>query len=85
MPSSPFTFESLIQWSEQRLSWQQDALRRVLAGRLNESDVSDLAAMAKAEYGLATSIRPSPATTGHIPSGSISSPPVAITPGIQSP
>jgi energy-coupling factor transporter ATP-binding protein EcfA2 len=81
MPSSAFTFDDLIQWSERLLPWQRDALRRVLTGRLNESDIADLAAMAKAEYGLATPGRPSPvpATAAHIPAASTSSPPVAIT------
>jgi len=81
MPSSVFTFDDLIQWSERLLPWQRDALRRVLTGRLNESDIADLAAMAKAEYGLATPGRPSPvpATAAHIPAASTSSQPVAIT------
>jgi len=52
MPSASFTFDDLITWSERLLLWQRDALRRVLTGRLTDSDIADLAAMAKAEYSL---------------------------------
>jgi len=53
------TWEQLL--PEDRLPWQRDALRRVLAGRLTDSDISELAAMAKAEYSIA------PADSGTAP------------------
>jgi hypothetical protein len=80
MPSASFTFDDLITWSERLLLWQRDALRRVLGGRLTDSDIADLAAMAKAEYSLGPPGRPSPvpATTAHVPAASTSSPPVSV-------
>src|SRR5882762_9257337 len=80
MPSASFTFDDLITWSERLLLWQRDALRRVLTGRLTDSDIADLAAMAKAEYSLGPPGRPSPvpATSAHVPAASASSPPVSV-------
>ncbi|HVB58740.1 MAG TPA: AAA family ATPase [Candidatus Acidoferrales bacterium] len=80
MPASTFTFDDLIAWSEKLLSWQRDALRRVLNGRLTEADIADLAGMAKSEYGISTPGRPSPvpATTAHVRSSGASTPPVAL-------
>ncbi|HKR33109.1 MAG TPA: hypothetical protein VJT08_21695 [Terriglobales bacterium] len=81
MPPLAFTFDDLIVWSERLLPWQRDALRRVLVGRLTESDIAELAAMAKAQHGLPTVGRPDPvpATAAHIPMATSASPPVAIT------
>jgi hypothetical protein len=81
MPSASFTFDDLIAWSEDRLPWQRDALRRVLAGRLTDSDISELAAMAKAEFSIAPAGTPAPipATTADVPAASTSSLPVAVT------
>ncbi|HKV64563.1 MAG TPA: AAA family ATPase [Candidatus Acidoferrum sp.] len=81
MPSASFTFDDLIAWSEDRLPWQRDALRRVLAGRLTDSDISDLAAMAKAEFSIAPAGTPAPipASTADVPAASTSSLPVAVT------
>jgi hypothetical protein len=72
MPSANFTFDDLIAWSEERLPWHRDALRRVLAGRLTDSNISELAAMAKAEYSLASPGTPSPvpATAADVPAAS---------------
>jgi len=72
MPSANFTFDDLIAWSEERLPWHRDALRRVLAGRLTDSNISELAAMAKAEYSLAPPGTPSPvpATAADVPAAS---------------
>ena len=80
MPSASFTFDDLITWSERLLLWQRDALRRVLTGRLTDSDIADLAAMAKAEYSLGPPGRPSPvpATSAHVPAASASAPPVSV-------
>jgi AAA domain len=80
MPSANFTFDDLIAWSEDRLPWQRNALRRVLVGRLTDSDISELAAMAKAEYSLAPPGTPSPvpATAADVPAASSSSPPVTV-------
>lgn len=77
---STFTFDDLIAWSEKLLPWQRDALRRVLNGGLTDADVADLAAMAKAEYGLAAPGRPSPvpATTTHVRASGASTLPVAL-------
>ncbi|MGB2665521.1 MAG: AAA family ATPase [Candidatus Acidiferrum sp.] len=81
MPSATFTFDDLIAWSQDRLPWQRDALRRVLTGRLTDADISQLAAMAKAECSLAPPGTPSPvpATTADVPAASSSSLPVAVT------
>lgn len=80
MPATTFTFVDLIAWSERLLPWQRDALRRVLNGRLTDADIADLAAMAKAEYGISTPGKPSPvpATTAHIRTSGASTLPVAL-------
>jgi AAA domain len=78
-----FTFEDLITWSERLPDWQRDALRRILTGgSLNEADISELAALAKADQGLEmpASLRPAdPATSSHIRVSSVSNEPVALT------
>ena len=44
----------LLEWSQNRPSWQRDALRRlVLNGELSEDDISALAELCKATHGLA--------------------------------
>src|ERR1700677_2402354 len=80
MPMPTFTFDDLLAWSERLPDWQRDALRRVLAGRLTEADIADLAAMARAAQGLTTPGSPSPdhATSSHVRSSGASTPPVAL-------
>lgn len=77
---STFTFDDLLVWSEKLPHWQRDALRRVLTKSVTETDVSELAAMAKIAQGLSSSPAPppEPATTTHIRSSTASAPPVAL-------
>jgi hypothetical protein len=82
MPTASFTFDDLVAWSDERLlPWQRDALRRVLAGRLTDADITQLAAMAKAAYsiGPAGTPVPVPATTADVPAASSAALPVAVT------
>lgn len=82
MPTASFTFDDLVAWSDERLlPWQCDALRRVLAGRLTDADITQLAAMAKAAYsiGPAGTPVPVPATTANVPAASSAALPVAVT------
>lgn len=76
-----FTFEDLIAWSQKLSLWQRDALRRILSGRLTDTDISDLCAMAKSAAGIPTPGKPSPipAAKNHIRSSGASAPPVALT------
>jgi hypothetical protein len=57
---STFGFDDLITWSEKLPLWQRDALRRILTGNLTQADISELAAMAKANRSLPTPGKPSP-------------------------
>lgn len=77
---STFTFDDLLVWSERLPVWQRDALRRVLAGKITEAEIEDLAAMARAAQGLPTPGRPSPdpATRSHVRPSGISASPVAL-------
>jgi energy-coupling factor transporter ATP-binding protein EcfA2 len=82
MPNASFSYDDLIAWSNERLRpWQRDALRRVLAGRLTDADIMQLAAMAKAAYsvGPAGTPTPVPATTADVPAASSAAQPVAVT------
>jgi hypothetical protein len=56
--------DSIVTWSKSRPRWQQDALRRLLKGKVNSRDIEEIAAIARREYGgtaLPESEPPSPA------------------------
>lgn len=65
---STFTYGDLIDWSQELRPWQRDALRRILTGNATHTDIQDLAAMAKAAYGIkpTSSPTPVPATRAHV-------------------
>jgi len=45
--------ESILAWSTDRPLWQRDALRRIVQkGKLDDSDIAELAALCLAEHGL---------------------------------
>jgi hypothetical protein len=82
MPTASFSFDDLIAWSNERLlPWQRDALRRVLAGRLTDADITQFAAMAKAAHSVGPDGTPAPvpATTADVPVASSASQPVSVT------
>jgi hypothetical protein len=48
--------ESILAWSTDRPQWQRDALRRIVQrGKLDDSDIVELATLCLAEHGLAQS------------------------------
>ena len=70
---STFTFNDLLAWSERLPLWQRDALRRVVTGGISDSDIKDLASMARGAQGLpkASDPSPEPATTAHVPASGV--------------
>jgi energy-coupling factor transporter ATP-binding protein EcfA2 len=77
---SSFTFDDLLVWSEKLPAWQRDVLRRVLVSNLTQSDITELASIAKSSQGLsvAGAPLPVPATSEHIRSSGASTAPVAL-------
>jgi hypothetical protein len=79
---STFTFDDLLVWSERLPDWQRDALRRILINiNLTDSDVSELATLAKTAQGIpmpAGITLSDPATSGHIRASGASAPTVAL-------
>ena len=69
----------LLEWSQNRPSWQRDALRRlVLNGELSEDDISALAELCKAAHGLAEQQEAMPLASYHVPAESDAAPPVSL-------
>ena len=69
----------ILEWSQNRPSWQRDALRRlVLNGELSEDDIPALAEMCKAAHGLAEEQEVMPLARHHIPAESDAAPPVSL-------
>jgi hypothetical protein len=77
---SSFTFDDLLVWSEKLPDWQRDVLRRVLISNLTDSDIAELASIAKSTnvLSLPGTPLPVPATSKHIRSSGASTPPVAL-------
>ena len=61
----------ILKWSEDRPSWQRDALRRLLvSGELTEFDIKELTELCKKEHGLSEFDEYSPLSKQHIPESS---------------
>lgn len=66
--------QEILEWSQDRPSWQRDALRRLVeSGELSEDDVRELSEMCKAAHGLAESPDSRPLTADYIPDTSTAS------------
>ena len=60
--------EEIREWSQDRPTWQRDALRRlVLNGELSEDDIRDLGEICKSAHGLAEQQESVPLAKGHVP------------------
>jgi len=66
-----YTYENLLSWSREKLRpWQQDALRRVLVGQVNDADIQILAEICLSAVLDNPDPRLNPANTTHVrPSG----------------
>lgn len=63
----------ILKWSEDRPSWQRDALRRLLVNdELTELDIEELTELCKGEHGLSDFDEFMPLAKHHIPEGSSS-------------
>lgn len=61
-------FADVLAWSQQRPTWQRDALRRLFtSGDLSSDDLDELTEMCKARYGLAAPMPSSPLEAVHLP------------------
>ncbi len=59
--------EELLEWSQERPSWQRDALRRlVLNGELSEDDIRSLSEICKSAHGLAEQQEVIPLAKNHL-------------------
>ena len=62
--------QEILKWSEDRPTWQRDALRRlVVDGELSDDDISDLTEICKGDHGLAEKAEVKPLAKEHVPSG----------------
>ena len=71
--------EELLEWSQDRPSWQRDAqLRLVLNGELSEDDIRALTDICKSAYGLAEQQDIAPLAKEHLPEKAAGSTPIAL-------
>jgi hypothetical protein len=71
--------EEVLEWSQERPSWQRDALRRlVLNGELSEDDIRSLSEICKSAHGLAEQQGVIPLAKNHVPDRSASSDQVTL-------
>lgn len=69
----------VLAWSQERPSWQRDALRRlVVNGDLSDADIRELAEICKSDYGLAEKIEILPLANEHVPSDAATTSAVAL-------
>lgn len=69
-PMSSTILEGVLDWSKDRPSWQQDALRRLVrSGDLTESDILDLTKICKSAHGLDEPQAIVPLSIDDLPSG----------------
>ena len=60
-------FDEILEWSLDRPMWQKDALRRLVEkGKLNSTDIEELANLCKSHYGLHSRIPVSPLSRHHL-------------------
>jgi len=65
--SSKSVLEEILVWSESRVGWQRDALRRLLiTGDLEEKDLDELTLICKSAHGLAEKRKPVPLEQHHL-------------------
>ncbi len=63
-----FVLKEILEWSQGRPPWQQDALRRlVINDRLSEEDFDELGKICKSAHGLSEQQETRPLTKDHIP------------------
>lgn len=71
--------KELLVWSQDRPTWQRDALRRlVLNGELSDDDIRALAEICKSAHGLAEQQDIAPLTNEHVPEKAAGSTPVSL-------
>ena len=71
--------KEILEWSQERPTWQRDALRRlVLNGELTEDDISELSEKCKSAHGLSEQQDSLPLAKDHIPKDSKSSSQVVL-------
>jgi hypothetical protein len=71
--------QELLEWSQDRPTWQRDALRRlVLQGELSDDDIRALTDICKSVHGLAEQEQISPLTKEHVPEKTGGSGPVSL-------
>ena len=69
----------ILEWSQDRLPWQRDALRRlVLNGELTEDDIRSLTDICKSAHGLAAHQESAPLAKEHVPDNSAGAPPISL-------
>ena len=69
----------ILQWSQSRPPWQRDALRRLVQnGELSVDDISALAEICKAAYGLTEQQEATPLTHDHVPDERSAAAPVSL-------
>ena len=70
--------QEILTWSQDRLAWQRDALRRLAVnGEVGEEDVRELADICKSFHGLADSPEIAPLNKQHVPD-KVAGPPVSL-------
>lgn len=71
--------EELLEWSQDRPSWQRDALRRlVLNGELSDDDIRALTEICKSAHGLSEQQDIAPLAKEHVPEKAAGSAPIAL-------
>jgi hypothetical protein len=71
--------EEFLAWSQQRPSWQRDAMRRlVLNGELSDDDITALTDICKSAHGLAEQQAITPLTNEHVPKKRACNEPVSL-------
>lgn len=71
--------EELLTWSQERPTWQRDALRRLVQnGDLSEDDLHALTEICKSAHGLAGEQEIMPLAKEHVPEAASGAPPVAL-------
>jgi hypothetical protein len=71
--------EELLKWSEERPSWQRDALRRLVQnGELSDDDLHALTEVCKSHHGLAEAQDIAPLAKEHVPEAGSGAAPVSL-------
>lgn len=71
--------QEILEWSQDRLPWQRDALRRlVLQGELSDEDIRELTDICKSAHGLVEQQDVAPLTKDHVPDLMAGAAPVSL-------